>query len=376
MLNIHSDLVQKEMATLGANAFCVLLAISSHISPLKRDCFPSRARIKKMTGLGDEAVRNAIKKLSENGYLKMNQSRSSGAFDKTIYTITTPHIGVFMPINQMEVVDSPDADEPDAIQPGGGQPHPVEPDTANPLLSISNREGISKVLLEKEPKESNQPPSIPTNKKEKLKKNTPLPPSLPDREHFAGFANPDMAMEIWAEWVKYKKEQHRFSYKSEDSMTLGIAKLLTYSGGSIQKARAIIHDAMANGYKGFFEYNDKIAASAIVPPQKIPEDTHPLPAEMLARYEATTRWFHDKCSLCTGIRWLSKAEYEKIQNKDEDFIGPMWYVHCKKDKYLDHVKESTIALNQLPRWEKDKWQSVYEWLKKDVSDRIFPNNNP
>ena len=140
MLNIHSDLVQKEMATLGPNAFCVLLAISSHISPLKRDCFPSRARIKKMTGLGDEAVRNAISKLSEGGFLETNQGRKSGAFEKMTYTVKTPLIGVFIQVNQVEVTDEP---------PGGGEPNAAdrlcgEPYAADPLLSISKEGSIGK----------------------------------------------------------------------------------------------------------------------------------------------------------------------------------------------------------------------------------------
>jgi Helix-turn-helix domain len=368
MLNIHSDLVQKEMAAIGPNAFCVLLAISSHISPLKRDCFPSRARIKKMTGLGDEAVRNAIKKLSELGLLKMEQGRVAGAFEKTTYTVTTPHIGVYSPIGQIEVTDSPGGGEPHPVDRIGGEPHPVDP-----LLSISKERSIDKEKsLESTSEEvGDQSPSITIKAKEKAKRNGAVS-FTPAREDFAAFANPDMAMEIWAEWESYKKEQHRFTYKSVESRRLGIEKLASFSDGSIQKARAIIHDAMANGYKGFFQYEERMAMSARVPDQKIPEDNHQLTEEMQKRYDAATKWFYEKCHLCAGIRWLSKAEYEKIQNKDSDFIGAMWYAHCVSTEFGKKVQESLLALNQLPRWDKEKWQSVYEWLKKDVSDRIFP----
>lgn len=155
MLNIHSDLVQKEMAAIGTNAFCVLLAISSHISPLKRDCFPSRAKIKKITGLGDDAIRSAIKKLSDVGYLRMEQSRidepgkTKGRFEKTIYTVMTPHIGVYCPVNQVPVEDE---------KPGGPERHPADPHAgerhpADPALSISNEGSISneKSLLPQPP---------------------------------------------------------------------------------------------------------------------------------------------------------------------------------------------------------------------------------
>ena len=367
MLNIHSDLVQKEMASIGPNAFCVLLAISSHISPLKRDCFPSRARIKKITGLGDEAVRNAIKKLSESGFLKTDQGRKQGAFDKTTYIVTTPHIGVYSPISQIEVTDSP----------GGGEPHPVdrlcgEPHPVDPQLSISKDGSIGKEksLVSTSEEVADQSTYTPTKQKEKAKRNgaVSLPPA---REDFDGFANPDMAMEIWGEWVEYKWEQHKERYKHKKSEQLMVAKLLQYSGGSIQKARAIIHDAMAKIYKGFFPYEDKMAASAIVPDQKLPEDTHPLTDEMQKRYESSTKKFYEECHLCAGIRWLSKKEYEKVVTKDSDFIGAMWYTKIPNNTFNTVVWDSLSELNKLPRWEKEKWKSVYEWLKKDVSDRVF-----
>ncbi len=89
-----------------------------------------------MTGLGDDAVRNAIKKLSELGYLDMQQSRSSGGtFDRTTYTVNTPHIGVYVPISQMGASETPDGDER----------HPVVQDADNPALSISNLRSIDKI---------------------------------------------------------------------------------------------------------------------------------------------------------------------------------------------------------------------------------------
>lgn len=215
-----------------------------------------------------------------------------------------------------------------------------------------------------------QPTNTTSKQKEKANKNGAV--SLtPAREDFAGFANPDMAMEIWAEWREYKKEQHRFTYKSKKSEALAIRELLGHSGGSIQKARAIIHHSMAQGYKGLFAYEDKMAASAIVPNHKIPEDTYQLPEEMQRRYEASTKKFYEECHLCAGIRWLSNKEYEKVVSKDPDFIGAMWYTKIPNNTFNTVVWDSLSELNKLPRWEKEKWKSVYEWLKKDVSDRVF-----
>lgn len=221
------------------------------------------------------------------------------------------------------------------------------------------------------------PSSATPKQKEKAKKNTPQPPSPPTVEDFAGFANPDMAMEIWAEWIEYKKVQHKKTYKLASSERTAIGELLSYSSGSIPKARSIVKRSIANTWSGLFPYDEKTAISSPipVPDQKIPEDNYQLPEEMQARYEASTKWFYEKCHLCAGIRWLSKEEYEKIQNKDSDFIGVMWSVHCKSTEFSNVIRESLKTLNQLPRWDKEKWLSVYEWLKKDVSDRIFKEGN-
>lgn len=220
------------------------------------------------------------------------------------------------------------------------------------------------------PEGDDQSTSTPPKAKEKAKRNGAVS-FTPAREDFADFGNPDMAMEIMQEWLDYKKEQFGFSYKSQKSYLPLVQKLFMCSGGSIQKARAVVHDAMANGYKGFFQYEEKMVASVKVPDQKLPEDTHPLTEEMQKRYESSTKKFYEECHLCAGIRWLSKKEYEKVVTKDSDFIGAMWYTKIPNNTFNTVVWDSLSELNKLPRWEKEKWKSVYEWLKKDVSDRVF-----
>lgn len=372
MLNIHSDLVQKEMAALGPNAFCVLLAISSHISPLKRDCFPSRARIKKMTGLGDEAVRNAISKLSEGGFLETNQGRKSGAFERMTYTVNTPLIGVFIQVNQIEVADE---------SPGGGEPNAAdrlcgEPDAADPLLSISKEGSIGK--------EKSLTPLTPTSggaddqptttiKKAKATKKAGAACAAATEADFSNFANPELALAIWSTWVDYKRQQKGFTYKSDVAQAAAITKLFNCSGGSIQKARAVIGDSMANGYSGFFPYKDEMAAS-VRPDQiaaPITEDTFHLEPDMLERYASTTKWFYTKCPACTGIRWLSKKEFLSVMERSRDLIPEMWYTKCPEEDFNGHVTKSITSLNAAPRWEKEKWSSIFEWLRHDLHIRIF-----
>lgn len=263
---------------------------------------------------------------------------------------------------------------------GGGATNSV---VSKPPTGRCQSHQLHNIVTENTTESSNAsvaPAPLPTNtvevvkQKAQPKKRGSVSPAgvTPAREDFDGFVNPGMAMEIWSEWMEYKLSQHKFAYKGATSMKLGVARLLTFSGGSIQKARAIIHDSMINGYKGFFAYKDEMSAGAITPAQKIPEDTHPLTPELQERYEKATEWFQENCHLCAGIRWLSKQEYERVATKDPNFILDGWKYCIPSTKFKKTVLDSLLALNQSPKWEKEKWRSVYEWLKKDMHDRIFP----
>ena len=60
---------------------------------------------------------------------------------------------------------------------------------------------------------------------------------------------------IFLEWLDYKKETHKFSYKSERSLQVAYNELLEHSGGNPEKARAVVHRSIANGWKGLFPYS-------------------------------------------------------------------------------------------------------------------------
>ena len=55
----------------------------------------------------------------------------------------------------------------------------------------------------------------------------------------------------WERWCLYKKQQHRFTYKSEDSKNTALKHLYEYSGGNIQRARLVIDTAIGRGWTGF-----------------------------------------------------------------------------------------------------------------------------
>ena len=57
----------------------------------------------------------------------------------------------------------------------------------------------------------------------------------------------------WQVWKQYKKEQHKFTYKSEASEQAALTQLQKMATNQERKAVEIIHHTMANGWKGFVE---------------------------------------------------------------------------------------------------------------------------
>ena len=56
----------------------------------------------------------------------------------------------------------------------------------------------------------------------------------------------------WQIWKDYKKDEHKFKYKSDHSEKHALAKLNNLADGDIDTALKIIHTSIANGWKGFF----------------------------------------------------------------------------------------------------------------------------
>ncbi len=63
----------------------------------------------------------------------------------------------------------------------------------------------------------------------------------------------------WQLWKDYKKAEHKFNYKTPQSEQAALKKLNNLADGIEADAIAIIHESMANGWKGFFkiEKNNK-----------------------------------------------------------------------------------------------------------------------
>jgi len=57
----------------------------------------------------------------------------------------------------------------------------------------------------------------------------------------------------WLLWKDYKKKEFKFAYKTDQSEQAALTELNNLATGNEQKAIAIIHQSMANGWKGFFQ---------------------------------------------------------------------------------------------------------------------------
>ena len=63
---------------------------------------------------------------------------------------------------------------------------------------------------------------------------------------------------MWLNWKKYKREQHKFAFKSTTTEQAAVNELVKVSRGEEQTAVAIILQSIAQGWKGFFELKNSI----------------------------------------------------------------------------------------------------------------------
>ena len=114
-----------------------------------------------------------------------------------------------------------------------------------------NKENIRKRwnTIEYDRKESNtnDTDNVKDNEKDKdnVKEN--------DKENELVFPFPAFFKPTWAGWLDYKKEEHRFKYKSVKSEQIAINQLHEISEGDPGEAYKIIELAIANGWKGLFK---------------------------------------------------------------------------------------------------------------------------
>ena len=63
--------------------------------------------------------------------------------------------------------------------------------------------------------------------------------------------------EAWTDWIEYKEQEFRFTYKSSHSLKAALKKLYRISEGNQETAIEIIEESMANGWKGLFKLKEE-----------------------------------------------------------------------------------------------------------------------
>lgn len=58
--------------------------------------------------------------------------------------------------------------------------------------------------------------------------------------------------EVWSHWKTYKRDEHRFQFKSIDSEQAALFHLAKIANNDTNQAIHIIHTSIANGWKGLF----------------------------------------------------------------------------------------------------------------------------
>ena len=66
----------------------------------------------------------------------------------------------------------------------------------------------------------------------------------------------------WIEWKNYKKTEHKFNFKSAQSEQAAINEIIEKSYNNEPAAILIIHQSIANGWKGLFELKKQTITNA------------------------------------------------------------------------------------------------------------------
>jgi len=89
-----------------------------------------------------------------------------------------------------------------------------------------------------------------------VKSDSPIPDNYQDTNqsitHIVMPFDSDLFKESWTLWKKYKKEEHKFGYKSAVSEQAALKKLSNLSNNNEQDAIELIEHAIAQGWKGFY----------------------------------------------------------------------------------------------------------------------------
>lgn len=88
----------------------------------------------------------------------------------------------------------------------------------------------------------------------------------------------------WEIWIMYKKEVHRFEYKSAISEQAALNQLVDLSEGDEEHAARILNQSMANNWKGLFKVHNPKKDKKDGEPAKKKAAGRTTPDELYAAY--------------------------------------------------------------------------------------------
>ena len=63
---------------------------------------------------------------------------------------------------------------------------------------------------------------------------------------------PSEFQQVWDDWIEYKRNQFKFTYKSDKYEQMAFNELLRISGRNYVVATTIVKQSISNGWRGFF----------------------------------------------------------------------------------------------------------------------------
>lgn len=122
-------------------------------------------------------------------------------------------------------------------------------------FSINRVKGIVKPLVKTEEKPLPSLKQETTPKPQKTKQPAKPAPVLFLSSIVIPWETPEF-LKQWDRWKEYKKKQHRFTFKSEDSEQAALLDLAKISDGVEANAIELINHAIAKGWKGIFKISN------------------------------------------------------------------------------------------------------------------------
>ena len=124
------------------------------------------------------------------------------------------------------------------------------------LMPVSDRGQYAQDMGQNEPNKGQRAPRYGSQRATNRIENNKVENIGREKEVVYPFEGQEFLL-LWAQWKQYKKDEHKFHYKSAVSEQAALHRLNTLSNGDEQQACEIIRASITNGWKGLFAVREK-----------------------------------------------------------------------------------------------------------------------